>query len=1063
MPTVETNRCLRCGTVLAEGTINGLGRVCAACVLASAVQGLTPDADPAQAPRPLVVPRQIGDYDMVREIARGGMGVVWLAVQRSLGRQVAIKLLPPDLAIDPTRLTRFRAESKFAARLQHPNIVAIHEVGEHEDMPYYTMDYVPGQDLGTYARERPMAPRQAAELVRTIALAVQYAHDLGVLHRDLKPSNVLLTPGGEPRITDFGLARHVEEEIHLTQTGELLGSPCFMAPEQVAGRSRSLGVWTDVYGLGGLLHYALTGRPPFHANTISATLQLVLTADPPRLRDLAPEVSADLEGIVLRCLAKDPAHRLSSARQVATELERVLRGQPLNTRAPGCLERSWRWGRREPGVALLSVLSLGLLFLMIASWLHLEYGRERSARQQAAFRHELQLNRYISDVNQAAHALAEGNPRGALRLLDGVVPAADQPDPRGFEWYMLRQQCTGPGSLPVWQGPEPILDGAFSADQRFLLFVTDTHLRKVPAGGGLLLSEHRLPKRAEHRQVLAVPDGTEAWIGDSHGLYAVQLASGGIRTLVAEPVVRMVAEPWGSLVAVELAAPRQTSRIEVWDLVRARPVAALVEPAGEQLRWVAPGRLAGRGSDQVDWQWTVGSAGPERAPGPAEPVAPQELARSADGRRILTFASTGELRLEDRLLGQVEREEKVGPPGSVRFFVSPDGDRLVQAGPDAKQLMLRMGPEWKVCGVLSGHDQPVTQVRFLPASQGFLTMSKDGSLRRWTWEGIESSPFWREVPGMKGLADAVFSVDGRWLSVVRETAAGPESLLWKASALEDAPIRLLGRTVQFGPEGGHLLQWMPDGRLELWGAGGRGLHGSARVNPSPAGHPDSLSRDGGFLACLGRDGHLRLYHGVTGQELPGPVAQIRQHRISPTGRWILFGTTAGTGLYEVGKGEQFHIASRTPTSLAFSPDGRYAVAGYESGHLAIYDVEARALVLDHLVQPRPVVALAFLSDGRSLVTAASEGVLRFLNVPLWREVGRLQVDSGLRSITAQPGHLALLVTGEKGMQLLSVNSTLSSGPIPVVEGGFWEDPDRGMKQMSAGQPRAPLPMETMLR
>lgn len=238
--------CPTCGgSLLGEAADPSLRAACPHCI----AHLLSWDAEAPPEPA-----ADMGPYQLIHEIARGGMGTVWLATRSTDGVQVALKLLPHSLGADPSRLARFRAEATLAARLVHPHIVAIRDIGEHEGVPYFTMDLVDGPDLGEVAGRRPMPPRDAARIVRTVAMAVHFAHEQGVLHRDIKPTNVLLGPDGEPRITDFGLARLLDMDARLTATGETMGSPSFMAPEQVSGQQLPAGVRTDVHGLGGLLY-----------------------------------------------------------------------------------------------------------------------------------------------------------------------------------------------------------------------------------------------------------------------------------------------------------------------------------------------------------------------------------------------------------------------------------------------------------------------------------------------------------------------------------------------------------------------------------------------------------------------------------------------------------------------------------------------------------------------------------------------------------------------------------------------------------------------------------------
>ena len=363
--------CPKCRSALPADASEGF---CPACAFRGAL-GWEPGAA-----RPLVPEhqraRQSGDYELLEEIARGGMGVVYKARQISLNRLVAVKVLLSGPLASPTDLQRFRAEAEAAANLQHPNIVAIHEVGEQAGQPFFSMDYVEGACLSELVREHPLPAPRAAGYVKMIAEAIQYAHERGVLHRDLKPSNVLIDHAGQPRIIDFGLAKRLGSHpqlstIHdqLTLSGQVLGSPNFIPPEQAAGKRGAIGRHSDIYALGAILYHLLTARPPFVAATAHETFHQVLNAEPVSLRSLNPTVPRDLETICLKCLEKEPHRRYRTAQELADELWCFLRGEPIQARPVGPLGRFWRWCRRNPKLAALAatVVFLGLTLAVVSS------------------------------------------------------------------------------------------------------------------------------------------------------------------------------------------------------------------------------------------------------------------------------------------------------------------------------------------------------------------------------------------------------------------------------------------------------------------------------------------------------------------------------------------------------------------------------------------------------------------------------------------------------------------------------------------------------------------------
>jgi hypothetical protein len=286
-------------------------------------------------------------YEILAELGRGGMGVVYQARQTALQRTVALKMILGGGHASGADLQRFRTEAESIARLQHPHIVQIHEVGEHGGLPYFSLEFCPGGSLDRKLNGTPLASRDAAELVSKLAGATHEAHQKGILHRDLKPANVLLGEEGTPKITDFGLAKRLDGPSGQTASGAVLGTPSYMAPEQAAGKTKEIGPAADIYGLGAILYELLTGRPPFRAATPLDTLLQALENEPAPIRLLNPQVDRDLETICLKCLEKDPAHRYPSAKVLAEDLKRYLTGEPISVRSINVLERLARTLQRS--------------------------------------------------------------------------------------------------------------------------------------------------------------------------------------------------------------------------------------------------------------------------------------------------------------------------------------------------------------------------------------------------------------------------------------------------------------------------------------------------------------------------------------------------------------------------------------------------------------------------------------------------------------------------------------------------------------------------------------------
>ena len=307
----------------------------------------------------------VGNYELLEEIARGGMGVVYKARQTTLGRIVAVKMIVSGRLATEQDVQRFQVEAQAAAGLQHPNIVSIHEVGQHEGFHYFSMDYVEGRDLSAILRENLLPAKQAATYVRQMAEAIHYAHQQGTLHRDLKPSNILIDSHDQVRITDFGLAMRVEGNSDLTRTGQIVGTPSYMPPEQARGQRSLIGPGSDVYGLGAILYECLTGRAPFRADSVLKTIEQVIHVEAASPRLLNPGIARDLETICLKCLQKEPHRRYGTAQLLADDLGRFLRGESIVARPTNAWERCVKWVRRRPTAAALYLASVTAMLALV--------------------------------------------------------------------------------------------------------------------------------------------------------------------------------------------------------------------------------------------------------------------------------------------------------------------------------------------------------------------------------------------------------------------------------------------------------------------------------------------------------------------------------------------------------------------------------------------------------------------------------------------------------------------------------------------------------------------------
>jgi len=418
------------------------------------------------------------DYAILAELGRGGMGVVYLARQRGLNRVVALKMISVHRAADHEEgLARFHAEAKAAAHLHHPNIVQIYDVGDWQGLPFFSMEYLEGGSLDRVLQRRPQSPHSAAKLVAALARAAHHAHVNGVIHRDIKPSNVLLALDGTPKISDFGLAKRLDE-TGSTKTGEIMGTPSYMAPEQAGVGTDPVGPATDVYSLGALLYEMLTGRPPFLGATSVETVLLVRCQDPVPPRRLQPGTPRDLETICLKCLEKSPQRRYATALALAEDLDRFQAREPIQARPTSVGERAWKWAGRRPALAALAAVSclalLALALLTIHHILSIEHERfmaltnQRTAEAAAQFARDAYAEAERERVKaEELRKVADANYQLARQAIDELIKTArEHPQMQLPESRELRKALTQTG-MTYYEAlsKQPPRDPALRSDQ----------------------------------------------------------------------------------------------------------------------------------------------------------------------------------------------------------------------------------------------------------------------------------------------------------------------------------------------------------------------------------------------------------------------------------------------------------------------------------------------------------------------------------------------------------------------------------------------------------------------
>jgi WD40 repeat protein/serine/threonine protein kinase len=1044
--------------------------------LGDSSEGETPPTH--QHPPPSPDSFSLPGYDILGVLGRGGMGVVYKARQTAANRIVALKMILRGEYASPSDLQRFQREAEAVARLSHPNIVSVYEVGTHQGLPYFTLEYVAGGTLAQQLAGNPQPARRAAELVEQLARAMQHAHRNGIVHRDLKPGNILLTRSSTqtgsastrkdgvpsepskpastvssagsrpkvaalteekvesiPKITDFGLARQLEVDDGQTNTGAVMGTPSYMAPEQALGLTKHVGPAADVYALGAILYECMTGLPPFKGASKLETLDQVRRRDPVPVRQLQPSIPRDLETICLKCLAKEPAKRYPTAGEFADDLQRFLQGKPIAARPVGVVEQAWKWTKRNRLVAgllatVLVVLVAGITVSSIA-WANAVEEKKKAEKNEnlanetagkleiesTAVKQQLTVNSVL--LAQTSWQERENHPVTAYVWLNKVMP-----EHRRWEWHYLNRLFEGSAYTLVEHGNE-VVDVAFTKDGTKMFSASPQKIVQWDAMScqPVFTWSSRKEHDNEIRHMAIDPEGRRIAVCHHSGTAVLDTATKDpflVQRPEIGPHARIAFNAEGTILAsvhgfdsqesvFRVRTPTNGSVIHEWSIPNNHILDFSFSPDGREVALATSSDTAGQ---VIICDYRTGRQRAVFSVSQPQTNTPNDVLRvvwSPDGLNVVCLLGPFHTHLGVRrvvLLDAVSGKHKFESPAIQMeshntLACSPDG-LLVATGSAAAggefAISVWNTATGQLVRELKGHLGHITSLAFSPDGSRLMSGGADGNIKCWD---VEQKPraFYLGGPGdsLRGIAARK---DGAFVATVRSMGGKAGMLdLWNMTTgkLERAwaVSKDIVECVAFSPDGSEIITAGgvvdKSGEIKRWDASTGKLLGEWQTDlPCFA---LALSPDGNFIVSAGSNlfsaeyeqqpkAELKVWERGSGKLLHNlqtgttPIFAIAFH---PDGTHFSCGSRGQLTTWDVKSGQVLrtvHAHDAQVYRVAYSPDGKYIATG-SNVSLRLWNAADGELIADLEGHTSGLIyALAFSPDATRLVSSDNRGSVR---------------------------------------------------------------------------------------